>query len=86
MILFHVSAAPHNRSSVTTKSIMRDVMIALLPAGLFGIFNFGIHALIVTVITVLACVLTEYFYCRIMKKPSSVGDYSGSRNRYFVSF
>ena len=84
--LFHVSAAPHNRSTVTTKSIMRDVMIALLPAGLFGIFNFGIHALIVTVITVLACVLTEYFYCRLMKKPSSVGDYSAIVTGILLAF
>lgn len=74
--LFHVSAGPHIRSSVTTKNIMQDVVIALIPAGLFGIFNFGIHALMVIAITVLSCVLTEYFYCRFMKKPVSVGDYS----------
>lgn len=84
--LFHVSAAPHNRSSITTKSIMRDVMIALLPAGLFGIFNFGIHALMVTAVTVLACVLTEYFYCRMMKKPSSVGDYSAIVTGILLAF
>lgn len=74
--LFHVSAGPHIRSSVTTKSIMQDVVIALIPAGLFGIFNFGIHALMVIAITVLACVLTEYLYCRFMKKPVTVGDFS----------
>ncbi len=74
--LFHVSAAPHNRSEVTTAGIMRDVIIALIPAGLFGIYNFGIHALLVIVITVLACVMTEYLYCRWMKKPSSIGDCS----------
>ena len=74
--LFHVSAAPHNRTTITTKNIMLDVMIALIPAGLFGIYNFGLHALMVIAITVLACVLTEYIYCRFMKKPSSVGDYS----------
>jgi electron transport complex protein RnfD len=61
-------------------------MIALLPAGLFGIFNFGIHALLVTVITVLACVLTEYFYCRMMKKPSSVGDYSAIVTGILLAF
>lgn len=74
--LYHVSAGPHIRSSVTTKSIMQDVIIALLPAGLFGIFNFGIHALMVIAITTLSCVLTEYFFCRIMKKPVTTGDYS----------
>ncbi len=84
--LFHVSAAPHNRSTATTKGIMRDVMIALLPAGLFGIFNFGMHALMVTVITVLACVLTEYIFCRIIKKPSSVGDYSAVVTGVLLAF
>ena len=74
--LLHVSAAPHSRSPVTTKSIMRDVAIALVPAGLFGVFNFGIHALMVIVVTVLACVLTEFIYCKYMKKTPTVGDYS----------
>jgi Na+-translocating ferredoxin:NAD+ oxidoreductase subunit D len=74
--LFHVSAAPHSRSPVTTKNIMQDVAIALVPAGLFGVYNFGIHAMMVIVITILACVLTEYIYCRFMKLPTSVGDLS----------
>lgn len=74
--LFHVSAAPHSRSPVTTKNIMQDVAIALIPAGLFGIYNFGIHALMVIVVTILACVLTEYLYCKWMKKPSTASDYS----------
>lgn len=74
--LFHVSAAPHSRSPVTTKNIMQDVAIALVPAGLFGIYNFGIHALMVIVVTILACVLTEYLYCKWMKKPSTASDYS----------
>jgi len=74
--LFHVSAGPHIRSSVTTKSIMRDVVIALIPAGLFGIFNFGINALVLIAATVLSCVLTEYIYCRLMKKPVTIGDLS----------
>jgi len=74
--LFHVSAAPHNRSSVTTKVIMQDVIIALLPAGIFGVYNFGIHALMVIAMAVLSCVLTEFLYCKLMKKTSTVGDYS----------
>jgi electron transport complex protein RnfD len=55
---------------------MQDVMIALIPAGLFGIYNFGIHAFMVIAVTILACVLTEYLYCKFMKKPSTAGDYS----------
>lgn len=74
--LFHVSAAPHTRSPITTRSIMQDVIIALIPAGLFGVYNFGIHALMVIAVTVLACVLTEYLFCRFMKKPNSAADCS----------
>jgi electron transport complex protein RnfD len=55
---------------------MQDVVIALIPAGLFGVYNFGIHALMVIAVTVLACVITEYYYCKYMKKPTTVGDYS----------
>ena len=74
--LFHVSAAPHNRSSVTTKGIMRDVLIALAPAGVFGVYNFGMDALTIIVVTIAACVLTEYIYNIIMKRQQSVGDFS----------
>ena len=74
--LFHVSAAPHTRSPITTKSIMRDVILALIPAGLFGIYNFGLNALTVIVVAIASCVLTEYLFCKFMKKPQSIGDYS----------
>ncbi|MBP1754218.1 MAG: putative rane protein [Firmicutes bacterium] len=74
--LFHVSAAPHNRSPITTKSIMQDVLLALIPAGIFGVYNFGINALTVIVVSIAACVLTEYLYCRFMKKSATIGDYS----------
>ncbi len=74
--LFHVSTAPHSRSPITTKKIMQDVLLALVPAGIFGIYNFGINALTVIVVTIAACVLTEYLYCKFMKKPSTLGDYS----------
>jgi Na+-translocating ferredoxin:NAD+ oxidoreductase subunit D len=65
--LFHVSAAPHTRNPITTRTIMRDVVIALLPASLFGIYNFGLRALSVILITIIACMATEYIYCRSMK-------------------
>lgn len=84
--LFHVSAAPHNRSPITTTNIMQDVMIALIPAGLFGVYNFGIHALMVIVVTVLACVIAEFLYCKVLKKPSTVGDYSAVITGILLAF
>lgn len=74
--LFHVSAAPHTRSPITTSNIMRDVAIALVPASLFGIYNFGLRALLVILVTIIACMATEYYYCKGMKRKISIGDYS----------
>ena len=48
---------------------MQCVFIALLPASLFGIYNFGLNALIIIAVTVAACVATEYVYEKLMKKP-----------------
>ena len=84
--LFHVSAAPHSRSPITTKNIMRDVAIALIPAGLFGIYNFGIHALMVIVVTIMACVVTEFLYCKMMKKRSTAGDLSAVITGLLLAF
>ena len=74
--MMKVSSNPHVRSNVTTSNIMMWVVIALLPATGFGIYNFGIDALIVIVLSVLSTVLTEYFYERLMDKPVTIGDFS----------
>ncbi len=76
--LFHVSASPHTRSSITTKIIMLDVLIALIPTSIFGIYNFGLNALLLILTTITASVLTEYVYCKFMKKPVSTGDLSAA--------
>ena len=73
---YHVSASPHVRSDVSTKKIMRDVCIALLPATLFGIGFFGVKALLVILATCATCVLTEYVYQKCMHLPITTGDYS----------
>lgn len=71
-----VSSNPHIRSRVTTANIMLAVVIALLPAAGFGIYNFGLDALILILITVSSAVLTEYLYEKAMKKPITIGDFS----------
>lgn len=65
----NVSASPHIRSGETTASIMCDVMIALMPAALFGVYRFGLRALVILVLSVTSCVLAEYIYKRLMKIP-----------------
>ncbi len=74
--LMKVSSNPHIRSKVTTSSIMLAVVIALLPAAGFGIYNFGLDALILIVVTVATTVFTEYAYEKLMKKKVTIGDYS----------
>lgn len=71
-----VSANPHIRSFVSTSSIMLAVIAALLPATGFGIYNFGLKALLHILITVSACVLTELGFELIVKKPITINDFS----------
>ena len=74
--LMKVSSNPHIRSKATTSSIMLTVVIALLPAAGFGIYNFGPKALILILVTVASTVLTEFAFEKICKKKVTIGDYS----------
>lgn len=74
--LLHVSASAHIRVTTTTADIMKDVIISMLPACLFGIYQFGISALIIILATVISCVLTEYAFQKFLKKPITIKDLS----------
>ena len=74
--LLNVSSSPHVRSSVTTQNLMLDVVIAMIPAAAFGVFHFGFHALLVMIVTVAACVASEYVYEKFMNKPITIMDMS----------
>ena len=74
--LLNVSSSPHVRSKDTTASIMRDVVIALIPAAVFGVYNFGLRALMIILICVASCVVTEYLFEKGMKRKITIGDYS----------
>ena len=73
-----VSASPHMVSPTDTTKIMGTVMLALMPALAVGIYQFGIRALILTVVCVVACVGFEYLFNLIMKRPQTVGDLSAA--------
>lgn len=74
--LYHVSSAPHVRAKDTTSRIMLYVIIAMLPAAAFGIFNFGLRALLLIAATVASCVASEWVYNKIVHKEQTVGDLS----------
>ncbi len=71
-----LSSSPHLHGKDSTRSIMRDVIIALCPALIASVWMFGWRALVVEVICVASCVAAEYLSCLVMKRPSSVGDLS----------
>ena len=72
--LLNVSSSPHVRCGVSTKNLMYDVAIAMLPATIWGVMQFGIYSLIVVVATVLSCVLSEYLFETLMHKPVTISD------------
>ena len=74
--LMKVSSNPHVRSKSTTASIMLTVVIALLPAAGFGIYNFGPKALLLILVTVASTVTTAFAFEKICKKKITIGDYS----------
>lgn len=74
--LLHVSSSPHVRSKTRTDNIMLKVVIALLPAALFGVYNFGLRALLLICISIATCVATEAIYEKMMHRPLTVNDFS----------
>lgn len=71
-----VSSSPHIRHTDTTSGIMLDVIIALLPATVYGIVLFGFYAALIVVTCILSAVAGEYVWNLILKKPNSVKDLS----------
>ena len=81
-----VSSSPHAHQEATTKTIMRDVLIALIPAMLFAIYNFGIRALFVTVVSVAACYGFEKLWNILMKKHDKTYDLSACVTGVLLAF
>lgn len=69
-----VTASPHIRSKNKTAHIMYMVILALLPAGAFGVYHFGVRALFHILLTVATCVASEFLYQYFMKKEVTVDD------------
>ncbi len=74
--LLTVSPSPHIRTEDTTRSIMLDVCIALMPALIWGIYIFGLRALTITLVSVVFALLSELVWELLMKKPLTISDMS----------
>lgn len=81
-----VSSSPHIRSNRTTQNIMADVIIALLPALVGGVFFFGWRALVLTLVSAAACVFFEWAYRKLMKLDCTVGDLSAVVTGILIAF
>ena len=69
--LYNVSASPHVRSGVTTRSIMRDVAIALIPASAFGVYQFGFKAFLVLLTSIASACVCEFLWKKFVVKKNT---------------
>lgn len=81
-----ISSSPHLRTNDDTRSIMLDVIIALIPALAVGMYMFGIQALIVTCVSIAASVFFEWGYQKLMKKTVRIGDLSAIVTGLLIAF
>ena len=76
--LLNVTSNPHVRDKITTQDIMLLVILGLMPATIFGVYNFGFYALAVCVVTVVSAVFWEFLWDKLMHKPVSIYDGSAA--------
>lgn len=74
----HISVSPHIHSKNSTQRIMLDVLISLLPATIAGVVIFGLNALLVIAVCIAVCVLGEFVFNKITKKPLTISDLSAA--------
>lgn len=86
MQILNVSASPHIRDNSSTRRVMSDVVIALLPALFVSYLVFGWHALVLTVVTITSCVFFEWISNIIMKRPQTVSDVSAVVTGILLAF
>ena len=81
-----VTAAPHITSTDTTQKIMQRVCLALCPTLIASVIIFGINALILVAVTVVACVFFEWGYCKLMHRENPTGDFSAVVTGLLLAF
>jgi len=81
-----LSPSPHIFEKSTTKMLMKDVLIALLPITLASIYFFRIRAVIVLATCVISCVMAEYLFQKLMKRKVAIGDYSAVVTGMLLAF
>lgn len=72
--LLNVSSSPHIRSRLTTGKAMYDVVLALMPATVFGVWTYGLHALLIIAVSILSAVMTEFVFDYLCHRPNTLTD------------
>ena len=82
-----VSVSPHyHKQGATTQRVMRDVLIALAPALVAGVINFGWRALLVTAVCAAACMFFEWGFEKLCGKPSTISDLSAAVSGVLLAY
>lgn len=74
--MLRVSSSPHAKAKYSTRSIMLDVIIALMPALIAGIYVYGLRALWLSLVSVVCCVGFEWLWEKVFNRPITIGDLS----------
>ena len=81
-----VSSSPHLKNDISTASVMRDVIIAMIPTLVAAVILFGFRALVVTATCVLFCIVFEYLFNLVTKREQTVGDFSAVVTGMLLAF
>ena len=81
-----LSVSPHLRAKTNTTIIMLDVVIALIPALVVSAFVFGLRALVLVAVCIATCVLAEFLFGLLVKKPCTIGDLSAVVTGILLAF
>ena len=81
-----ISSSPHIHAPTSTRTIMRDVLIALIPALLGSVYFFGLRALLVVLVSSAACVFFEWSYCKLTKNVCKIYDLSAIVTGVLLAF
>ena len=84
--MYTVSSSPHIKSNDSVQGIMRDVIIALIPATIAGIYFFGMQALLVTLVSVISCIVAEELWQKLAHRKATIGDLSAVVTGLLIAF
>ena len=81
-----ISSSPHLRDDASTRRIMQDVCIAMLPSALASVWFFGLRSALVILLSVISAVFFEWLYCKAMKREIPIGDFSAVVTGMLLAF